>query len=119
MNATNAEAAAIEELAGRTRIVLRPIAGPLAIGFFGLAGATFTVAGLQLAWIPASEGKQVALSVLAFTVPLQFVASVFAFLARDGVVATGMGLSAASGQPRLSSFSSRHPAPQAMLSVCF
>jgi len=92
MSATNAEAAAVEELAGRTRIVLRPIAGPLTIGFFGLAGATFTVAGLQLGWIPAAEGQQGALCVLAFTVPLQFVASVFGFLARDGVAATGMGL---------------------------
>ena len=50
------------------------------------------MAGLQLGSIPAAEGQQVALCVLAFTVPLQFVASVFAFLARDGVAATGMGL---------------------------
>jgi hypothetical protein len=30
--------------------------------------------------------------VIAFTVPLQFTASIFGFLARDGVAATGMGL---------------------------
>ena len=33
-----------------------------------------------------------ALCILAFTVPLQFTASLFGFLARDGVAATGMGL---------------------------
>jgi succinate-acetate transporter protein len=92
MTATPGEAAAREELAGRTRIVLRPLAGPLALGFFGLAAATFILAGLQLGWAAPSEGPQVAVCVLAFTVPLQFTASIFGFLARDGVAATGMGL---------------------------
>src|SRR4051794_24054277 len=92
MSATPGEAAAREELAGRTRIVLRPLAGPLALGFFGLAAATFVLAGLQLGWAAPTEGKQVALCVLAFTVPLQFTASIFGFLSRDGVAATGMGL---------------------------
>jgi succinate-acetate transporter protein len=92
MSATPGEAAAREELAGRARIVLRPLAGPLALGFFGLAAATFILAGLQLGWAAPSEGPQVAVCVLAFTVPLQFTASIFGFLARDGVAATGMGL---------------------------
>ena len=51
-----------------------------------------SLAGLQLGWVAPTEGKQVALCVLAFTVPLQFTASIFGFLARDGVAATGMGL---------------------------
>jgi succinate-acetate transporter protein len=92
MTAGTGEGAAGEDLADRTRIVLRPLAGPLALGFFGLAAATFVVAGLQLGWVPAPEERQVALCVLAFTVPLQFIASILAFLARDGVAATGMGL---------------------------
>jgi hypothetical protein len=41
MNETPAEKAAREELA--SRVTLRPIAGPLAIGFFGLAGATVVI----------------------------------------------------------------------------
>ena len=76
----------------RTVVTLRPIAGPLALGFFGLAAATFVTSGLQVGWVEPTEGKQVALCILAFTVPLQFTASIFAFLARDGVAATGMGL---------------------------
>ena len=92
MTETRGEAAAREELTARTRIILRPLAGPLALGFFGLAGATFVVAGLQLGWVAPTESRQVALCVLAFTVPLQFTTSIFGFLARDGVAATGMGL---------------------------
>ena len=92
MTETPGEAAASDELAAHTVIVLRPIAGPLALGFFGLAGATFVVAGLQLGWAAPSEGKEVALCVLAFTVPLQFTAAIMGFLARDGAAATGMGL---------------------------
>ena len=92
MTETPAEKAAREELVSRTRITLRPIAGPLALGFFGLAAATFVMSGLQLGWVEPTEGKQVALCILAFTVPLQFTASLFGFLARDGVAATGMGL---------------------------
>jgi uncharacterized protein len=89
---TPAERAAREELTSRTLVTLRPIAGPLALGFFGLAAATFVLSGLQLGWVEPTEGKQVALCVLAFTVPLQFTAAVFGFLGRDGVAATGMGL---------------------------
>lgn len=92
MTTTPGELAAREEFASRTRVTLRPIAGPLALGFFGLAAATFVMSGLQLGWVGATEGKQVAICVLAFTVPLQFAASFLAFLARDGVAATGMGL---------------------------
>lgn len=92
MTATPAEKTARAELASRTLVTLRPIAGPLALGFFGLAAATFVMSGLQLGWVEPTEGRQVALCILAFTVPLQFTASLFGFLARDGVAATGMGL---------------------------
>jgi hypothetical protein len=92
MTATPAETTAPDECASRTLVTLRPIAGPLALGFFGLAAATFVTSGLQLGWVEPTEGRQVALCILAFTVPLQFTASLFAFLARDGVAATGMGL---------------------------
>jgi succinate-acetate transporter protein len=92
MTATPAEKTARDELASRTLVTLRPIAGPLPLGFFGLAAATFVMSGLQVGWVEPAEGKQVALCILAFTVPLQFTASLFGFLARDGVAATGMGL---------------------------
>ena len=89
---TQGEQAAQEQVVERTRIYLRPLAGPLSLGFFGLAAATFVVSGLNLGWMEPSDGKKVALCVIAFTVPLQFTASIVGFLARDGVAATGMGL---------------------------
>jgi succinate-acetate transporter protein len=92
MTPTDADRLAQEQLADRTMVTLRPLAGPLALGFLGLAGASFVVAGLQLGWVEPAEGKKVALVILAFTVPLQLLAAIIGFLARDAVAATGMGL---------------------------
>lgn len=79
-----------------TRIFLRPIATPMALGFLALAGATLTLSGLQLGWFPLSESKYVAFALIAFAFPLQLLSSIFGFLARDSVAATGMGVLSAS-----------------------
>jgi succinate-acetate transporter protein len=78
--------------ADATRIVLRPIASPLPLGFLALAVATTAFASIQLAWISQAQGHTVALGVLALTVPMQLLAAVMGFLARDPVAATGMGI---------------------------
>ncbi len=78
--------------ADATRIVLRPIASPLPLGFLALAVATTAFASVQLGWIPQTQGHTVALGVLALTVPMQLPAAVMGFLARDPVAATGMGI---------------------------
>lgn len=83
-------------VAQATRIFLRPIANPLALGFLGLAGATLVLSGLELGWIPPSASVQVAVIVLVSAPALQLIACVFGFLARDAVAATGMGVLAAS-----------------------
>ncbi|MFL6205228.1 MAG: hypothetical protein ACJ739_07730 [Acidimicrobiales bacterium] len=72
--------------------MLRPIASPLALGLVGLAAGTVTMSGLQLGWVDARQGHDVALILLAFVFPLQLLASVLAFLARDGIVGTSMGI---------------------------
>ena len=74
------------------RVVLRPIGNPLPLGFLALAGGTLLVSGLQLGWLPPQDGRQVGLILLAFVFPLQLVASIFGFLARDVVAGTGMGV---------------------------
>jgi succinate-acetate transporter protein len=85
-----------EQLAARlqevTRINLRPISSPMPAGFVGLAAATLLVAALNLGWMPATEGKNVAFALLAFVFTLQLAASIFGVLARDGVAGTGMGI---------------------------
>jgi succinate-acetate transporter protein len=75
-----------------TRIVFRPIANPLPLGFLALGAGTLVVAGLQLDWFAATEGRSVALILLAFVFPLQLLAAIFGFFARDVVAGTGMGV---------------------------
>ncbi|MGY1593558.1 hypothetical protein ACI79D_16415 [Geodermatophilus sp. SYSU D00708] len=75
-----------------TRVVLRPIATPLPLGFLALALATVVFAAVQLGWIPPDQGRIAGLTALAATVPLQLTAAVVGFLARDPVAATGMGV---------------------------
>jgi len=75
-----------------SRIVLRPVGTPLPLGFLGLMVATTGFSAVQLGWIPATEGRVIAVAVLLFTVPVQLLASVFGFLARDPAAGTGMGL---------------------------
>ncbi len=75
-----------------TRVVLRPIATPLPLGFLALALATVAFSAVQLGWVPPDQGRIAALAALAATLPLQFLSSVIGFLARDPVAATGMGV---------------------------
>lgn len=77
---------------GAERVILRPVGNPLPLGFLALAGATLLVSGLQLGWVDSSQGKDVALVLIAFVFPLQLVTSVFGFLARDVAAGTGMGI---------------------------
>ena len=74
------------------RVMLRPVANPLPLGFLALAAATLLVSGLQLGWLAAAQAHDVALILIAFVFPLQLVASVFGYLARDVAAGTGMGL---------------------------
>jgi succinate-acetate transporter protein len=80
------------DTADTIRVMLRPIASPLPLGFLALGVATVGFATVQLSWIPQSQSHTVALGVLALTVPLQFLAAVMGFLARDPVAATAMGI---------------------------
>jgi uncharacterized protein len=75
-----------------TRIVVRPLGNPLPLGFLALMVATAAVAMLQLGVLEPDQGHVVALGLLVLTVPLQAIASVLGFLARDPVAGTGMGV---------------------------
>jgi uncharacterized protein len=75
-----------------SRVVLRPLATPLPLGFLALVLATTLFSAVQLGWVPPTEGRIAGYTALFATVPLQLLASVMGFLARDPVAATGMGL---------------------------
>jgi succinate-acetate transporter protein len=73
------------------RIVLRPLANPIPLGFIGLAGGTIALTSVQVGWVPVVESHQIALAVLLIAVPLEFIASLIGYFSRDPVAATGMG----------------------------
>lgn len=75
-----------------SRVFLRPIGSPLPLGMIALGGASVLLTGYQLAWLPAGQAHEVAAVILAFAVPLQYLASVFGFLGRDSAGGTGMAL---------------------------
>jgi succinate-acetate transporter protein len=75
-----------------TRIVLRPIASPLPLGFLGLLVGSLLISALQLHWVPPLARHELAIGVLALTVPVQLIACLYGFLCRDIVASTGMGV---------------------------
>jgi uncharacterized protein len=74
------------------RVVLRPVATPLPLGFLALVLATTVFSAVQLGWVAPHQGRVAAITAVAATVPLQFAVAVLGFLARDPVAVTGMGL---------------------------
>jgi succinate-acetate transporter protein len=91
-NTTGSAAEVTSSDLGMSRIFLRPIGSPLPLGMAALAGASVMLTGYQLSWLPAVQGHDVALAILLFAVPLQFLAAVFGYLGRDGAGGTGMAL---------------------------
>src|SRR3954454_4401576 len=79
--ATTASVASWDSFLDQGRINVRPVSRPSTIGLFGLAAATFTMAGLQLDWVPKEQGKHVALVLIGFAFVAQLLASIFATLA--------------------------------------
>ena len=63
---TTAADQAWDGLRDRISIQLRPIGTPVALGFFGLAAATFVLSSLQLEWVPVTDGRTVAFALMGF-----------------------------------------------------
>jgi hypothetical protein len=76
----------------QTRIVLRPIGSGLPLGFFSFGIGMLLLACQEIGWIPVGEQRDVGLLLATFVFPLELVATVFAFLARDTLGATTLGL---------------------------
>jgi uncharacterized protein len=76
----------------QTRIFLRPIGSGLPLGFFSFGIGMLLLACQAIGWIPVDEQKNVAVILMTFVFPLEFVATIFAFLARDTLGATTLGL---------------------------
>ena len=74
------------------RIVVRPFASSLPLGFFSFAIGMLLLGGLANGWLHASDQHTVGLLLAAFVFPLETIAVVIAFLARDTFGATGLGM---------------------------
>jgi succinate-acetate transporter protein len=64
----------------------------LPLGFFSFGVGMFILAGIGVHSIPASDVKTAGLLLAAFVFPLELVATMIAFLARDTAGATTLGL---------------------------
>src|SRR5438477_8216731 len=76
----------------QVRIFLRPIGSGLPLGFFSFGIGMLLLGCFAIGWIPVDEQKDVGMALIAFVFPLELVATVVAFLARDTLGATTLGL---------------------------
>jgi succinate-acetate transporter protein len=83
-------------MTAEVRIVVRPYATSLALGFFAFGIGMLLLGGVSNGWLDPSDRHTVGLLLAAFVFPLELVATIFAFLARDSFGATGLGLFATS-----------------------
>jgi succinate-acetate transporter protein len=74
--------------------MLRPIATPFPVGLGALATASLLASGLELGWFSSRDTLTVAVALIAFCFPLQFLAAIFGFLGRDTAAATSFGIQA-------------------------
>lgn len=74
------------------RIYLRPIGSPLSIGMAGLGIASLIQSGYDLRWIAGSEALKAGLILIAVPFVMQGLATIFAYLARDGAAGGALGV---------------------------
>ena len=73
-------------------ITLRPIGVPLPLGLTALATGSFLISAQELGWIGTAHELEVGLILVGLVFPLQLIAAIFGFLARDPVAGTGTAL---------------------------
>ncbi|MGM0348881.1 hypothetical protein [Streptomyces sp. Adlamb9] len=66
-----------------TRIMLRPLASSLPLGFFAFGTGSVLLSAEQLHWVPTAQTASLMLLILVFVVPLELLAGTLAFLARE------------------------------------
>ena len=79
----------VEEI---TRIVLRPLASPLPLAFFTFGVGSILQSAFQFGIVPQDEARNMALIFGGIVFPSMFLAAVFAFLSRETLGATALGL---------------------------
>jgi succinate-acetate transporter protein len=80
----------------QVRVVVRPYGSSIPLGFFAFGIGMFLYAAFDASWVKATQGHSIGLLLAGFVAPLELVATIFAFLARDTVAAATLGLFAGS-----------------------
>jgi uncharacterized protein len=80
----------------QVRVVVRPYGSSVPLGFFAFGIGMFLYAALDAPWVAAPQGHSIGLLLAGFVAPLELIATIFAFLARDTVAAATLGLFAGS-----------------------
>jgi succinate-acetate transporter protein len=83
---------AAPETRAATRIVVRPLGNPMPLGMFAFGIGMLLLAAESAGWVPVSEDVQIGILLAAFVFPLEGLATVMAFVARDTLAATVLGL---------------------------
>ncbi|HVV57734.1 MAG TPA: GPR1/FUN34/YaaH family transporter [Gaiellaceae bacterium] len=81
-----------ERIHPQVRVVVRPYANPMPLGFFAFGIGMFLYAALSAPWVKPAETHTIGLLLAAFVAPIELIATVIAFLARDTASAAALGL---------------------------
>ena len=76
----------------QVRVFVRPYGSSVPLGFFAFGIGMFLYGALDIGWIKPSELHTVGLMHLTFVAPLEGLAAIVAFLARDTVSGVALGL---------------------------
>jgi len=81
-----------EQIHPQVRVVVRPYANPMPLGFFAFGIGMFMYAALSAPWLKPTEAHTVGILLAVFVGPIELLATVIAFLARDTASAAALGL---------------------------
>ncbi|HEY7398557.1 MAG TPA: GPR1/FUN34/YaaH family transporter, partial [Gaiellaceae bacterium] len=87
-----ASASAVSGVHPQVRVFVRPYGSPIPLGFFAFGIGMFLYAALDAGWVKPADQQSIGLLLATFVFPLQVIATVFAFLCRDGAAGTALGL---------------------------
>jgi uncharacterized protein len=80
----------------QVRVVVQPYGSAIPLGFFAFGIGMFLYAALDAPWVKQADAHSIGLILVAFVAPLEIIATIFAFLARDTVAGATLGLFAGS-----------------------
>ena len=76
----------------QVRVFVRPYGSAVPLGFFAFGIGMFLYAAYDAEWVKATDAKTIGLIFVAFVGPLEAIAAVIAFLARDTMAGVALGL---------------------------